>query len=136
MRLSNLNSDLFGMEAQSRRTNDKPEAAALVEVLLALKSHSAVAWVERMNSGAARIGNRFVRFGFPGCPDVLGQLRDGRVLACEVKAAKGKLRPEQSIFLDRVRGAGGVAFVARNCRDVLRELSINLNLQEICNDQT
>lgn len=110
------------MAVQPKRTNARPEAAALHEVLLALKAHPAVSWAERMNSGAARIGNRFVRFGFPGCPDVLGQLRDGRVLACEVKAAKGKLRPEQSVFLDRVRGAGGVAFVARNCNDVLNQL--------------
>jgi hypothetical protein len=120
--LSALSLDLFGMEVPTKRTYGRPEAAALTEVLLALKSHPAVSWAERMNSGAARIGNRFVRFGFPGCPDVLGQLRDGRVLACEVKALKGKLRPEQSIFLERVRGAGGVAFVARNCNDVIREL--------------
>ena len=112
------------MEVLTTRTNDRPEAAALTEVLMALKSHPAVAWAERMNSGAALIGDRFVRFGFPGCPDVLGQLRDGRVLACEVKAAKGRLRPEQSIFLDRVRGAGGMAFVARNCNDVLRALMV------------
>lgn len=111
------------MAVTSKRTNNKPDAAALAEVLLALRSHPAVCWSERMNSGAARIGNRFVRFGFPGCPDVLGQLRDGRVLAIEVKSSKGRLRPEQSIFLDRVHGAGGVAFVARNCLDVLTQLN-------------
>lgn len=122
------------MAQPSRRTNDRPEAAALCEVLMALKAHPAVAWCERMNSGAARIGGRFVRFGFTGCPDVLGQLRDGRLLGVEVKAAKGKLRPEQSVFLERIRGSGGVAFMARDCRDVLRELSINLKKQEVCNE--
>ena len=115
--------DLFGLEQQPKRIYDKPEAAALVEVLKALNTHPAVAWVERMNSGAARIGSRFVRFGFKGCPDVLGQLRDGRLLGVEVKAKTGRLRPEQTIFLERIRGAGGVAFVARDLRDVLRELS-------------
>ena len=115
--------DLFGLEQQPRLTHDRPEAAALVEVLKALRAHPAVAWVERMNSGAARMGARFVRFGWPGCPDVLGQLRDGRLLGVEVKAPTGKLRPEQSVFLERIRGAGGVAFVARDCRDVLRELA-------------
>jgi len=115
--------DLFGMEVSEKRTNSKPEAAALCEVLKALNARPAVAWAERMNSGAARIGGRFVRFGFTGCPDVLGQLRDGRIVACEVKAKTGRLRPEQSVFLDRVRGAGGVAFVARNCLDVFRELN-------------
>ena len=33
-----------------------------------------------MNSGAAKVGNRFIRFGITGCPDVLGQMRDGRLL--------------------------------------------------------
>ena len=115
--------DLFGLEQQPKRIHDKPEAAALLEVLKALNTHPAVAWCERMNSGAARIGSRFVRFGFKGCPDVLGQLRDGRLLGVEVKAKTGRLRPEQTIFLERIRGAGGVAFVARDLRDVLRELS-------------
>lgn len=114
--------DLFGLEQQPKRTNDGKESAALVEVLQALKAHPAVAWCERMNSGAARIGARFVRFGFKGCPDVLGQLRDGRLLGVEVKGPTGKLRPEQSVFLERIRCAGGVGFVARDCRDVFCEL--------------
>ena len=70
---------------------------------------------------------RFVRFGFKGCPDVLGQLRDGRLLGVEVKAKAGRLRPEQADFLERIRGAGGVAFVASDLRDVLRELSTHTN---------
>ena len=65
---------------------------------------------------------RFVRFGWPGCPDVLGQLKDGRLLGCEVKGPAGRLRPAQVVFLERIRAAGGVAFTARDCRDVLREL--------------
>lgn len=116
--------DLFGDDLPLVRTNAKPEAAALVEVLITLRAHPMVAWCERMNSGVARIGGRFVRFGWPGCPDVLGQLKDGRLLGVEVKAEKGKLRPEQTLFLERIRGAGGVAFMARDCRDVLRELDV------------
>lgn len=115
--------DLFGLEQQTKRTNAKPEAAALCEVLKALRAHPAVVWCERMNSGAAKVGNRFIRFGFTGCPDVLGQLRDGRLLGVEVKAPKGTLRPEQAVMLSRIAGAGGVAFVAHDCRDVIRELS-------------
>lgn len=114
--------DLLGDDLPRVRTNAKPEAAILVEVLKTLRAHPMIAWCERMNSGAARIGKRFVRFGFRGCPDVLGQLKDGRLLGVEVKAAKGKLRPEQAVFLERIRAAGGLAFVARDCCDVLREL--------------
>ena len=117
--------DLFGMERTPPRILDRKEAAALVEVLQALRTHPAVAWCERMNSGAARMGARFVRFGWPGCPDVLGQLKDGRLLGVEVKGQAGKLRPEQAVFIGRIRAAGGVAFLARDCRDVLRELENN-----------
>jgi hypothetical protein len=49
-------------------------------------------------------------------------LKDGRLLGVEVKGPKGKLQPEQRVFLGRIREAGGVAFVARDCRDVLRKL--------------
>ena len=114
--------DLLGDALPVVRKNDRPEAAALVEVLKALTAHPAVSWCERMNSGAVRIGKRFVRFGWKGCPDVLGQLKDGRLIGVEVKAAKGKLRPEQAVFLERIRCAGGVAFMARDCRDVFCEL--------------
>lgn len=115
--------DLLGdTTTPTKRTNDRPEAAALCEVLKALNAHPAVAWCERMNSGAARVGGRFVRFGFVGCPDVLGQLTDGRLLGVEVKASTGKLRPEQAVMLERIAGAGGVSFVAHDCRDVFNQL--------------
>ena len=76
-----------------------------------------------MNTGAAKVEGRFIRFGFKGCPDVLGQLKDGRLLGVEVKAQAGRLRPEQALFLERIRCAGGVAFVARDCRDVREQLN-------------
>ncbi|OIN91496.1 MAG: nuclease [Comamonadaceae bacterium CG1_02_60_18] len=115
--------DLLGDAiSPTKRTNDRPEAAALIEVLKALRAHPAVCWCERQNTGAAKVGNRFIRFGWPGCSDVIGQLRDGRFLACEVKSPTGHLRPEQAIFLERIRSAGGVAFVARDCLDVFAAL--------------
>ena len=46
-------------------------------------------------------------------------------MGCEVKGPTGKLRPEQALFLDRSRAAGGVAFMARDFHDVLRELQGN-----------
>ena len=41
----------------------------------------------------------------PGCPDVLGQLKDNRLLGVEVKSRTGKRHPEQSIFLERINAA-------------------------------
>ena len=113
---------MFGFEVATARTNERPEAAALVEVLKALRHHPAIAWAERQNTGAAQVGGRFVRFGWRGCSDVIGMLKDGRLLAVEVKAPSGKLRAEQAEFLSLVRRFGGVAFVARNVANVISEL--------------
>jgi hypothetical protein len=107
--------DLFVMEQQASRINDVYEATALVKVLMVLKAHAAVALVERMNTGVARIENRFIRVYWPGCFGVLGQLRDGRFSALEVNAPDGKLRPKKIKFLERIHGAGGVGFVVRGC---------------------
>ena len=36
--------DLFGLETPVKRSNERAEAAALVEVLKALRAHPAVVW--------------------------------------------------------------------------------------------
>ena len=130
-----MSADLFGFESPTTgRTNNRPEAAALAEVLRVLRHHPAAAWVERQNSGVARIGGRFVRFGWAGCSDLLGMMQDGRLLAVECKAPAGKVRAEQAEFLSLVRRFGGVAFVARDCRDVLRELPVIGEGSTLCRD--
>jgi penicillin-binding protein-related factor A (putative recombinase) len=48
-----------------------------------------------------------------GVSDILG-LHEGRFFALEIKSAKGKLSPEQVLFLDDVRSRGGVALVIRS----------------------
>ena len=122
-----MSADMFGFEtAPAKRTNDRPEAAALLEVLKVLRHHNAVAWCERQNTGAAKVGKRFIRFGWRGCSDLIGMLKDGRLLAVEVKAPSGKLRAEQAEFLSLVRRFGGVAFVARNAANVFSELGKDL----------
>ncbi len=104
------------------------EADVLSAVLQALALHPRVAWAQRMNSGAGRIlrkggVSQFMRFGFPGCPDVLGQLRDGRVLAVETKRPSGEPTREQKAFLDCVNANGGLALVARSADDVWKALA-------------
>lgn len=92
------------------------EAAALVEVLKALKTHPAVCWANGMISGAVRMGGQFVRFGFRGCPVVLGQLKDGRLLGVKVKGPADRLRAEQAVFLDHVSAYGGGIRGVRSAR--------------------
>ena len=116
--------DLFILEASPKVNSVKPlEADSLREVMQALKKHDLVAWCERQNTGAAKVGGRFIKFGWRGCSDLLGQLKDGRLLAVECKRLKGgKLSTEQTHFIDMVNQIGGCAFVATNLHDVLKNL--------------
>ena len=77
----------------------------------------------RINSGgiAASYGGkrRFVKFNdTPGVSDLLVCLH-GRFVAIEVKRPKGsKILPDQLAFLDSIRQAGGIAFIAKSIEDV------------------
>ena len=78
-----------------------------------------VAWAERMNTGAINIPvpggkDRFIRFGFPGCSDIIGMLKDGRFLAVEVKSATGRATEAQEAFLSQVATYSGVAGIVRS----------------------
>lgn len=105
-----------------------PESAVLAACIALCKVHPRVAWAERMNTGAARYHNaagreRFVMFGFKGLSDILGQMRDGRLLAVEVKAPGGRIRPDQERFIAKVAGNGGVAVIVFSVDQLLRVLN-------------
>ena len=106
---------------------EAPESAILSAVLKRLRLHPKVHWVERMNSGAGQLkfadggASQWIRFGWRGAPDIVGQLKaeyGGVILCVECKTRTGRLRPEQEMFLNQVRCGGGVAFVARSQDDV------------------
>jgi hypothetical protein len=100
-------------------------------ILRALRLDRRVAWVQRFNTGAhvteetranGKAKRRFIRYAFPGCADLLGQLRDGRFLAVEVKTPTGRLSGTQQAFLATVSRHGGVALVARSLEDLRQQL--------------
>ena len=108
------------------RSLEPSHGEALASVLAYLAHCPAVAWAHKMNTGAhvqsgfddrGRKVRRFIRYGFPGLSDVIGQLRDGRFLAIEIKVKRDKLSPEQADFLAQVNAAGGLAFVAHGIDD-------------------
>lgn len=97
-----------------------PEAAILRACLRACGLHRAVAWACRMNSGAVRIDERFVRFHtMPGMSDIIGQMMDGRFLALECKRHGKHPTPDQARFLALVRGSGGVAACVTSAQDTI-----------------
>lgn len=78
----------------------------------------------RVNSGGRRMGRVFVWFynlffdgkeqKGKGVSDIIGQLRDGRFFALEVKRPGEKPTEEQAVFLSMVNDAGGVSGVVCN----------------------
>lgn len=106
-----------------RKQNRHVEGDIQSAVVAYLKMRPDVAWVHRFNTGAVKLQDRwgkirFVRFAFKGCSDILGQMKDGRFLAIEVKSPSGRLSAAQSAFLDMVIGNKGVAGVVRSVDDV------------------
>jgi hypothetical protein len=85
-------SDLFGLAQQQPRALDRKEAAALVRVLTALRRHPAVAWVERIDSGAVRIGGRLQRRACQACASIAAEHNGRRRFAGPVRNPQG-LRP-------------------------------------------
>lgn len=94
------------------------ERDILGQILEYLPYAKSVAWFARMNSGAYQVDSRFIRFGFKGCSDIIGQLKDGRFLAIEVKRPGGLPTPDQINFMLKVARHKGVAFVAQSLADV------------------
>jgi hypothetical protein len=74
----------------------------------------------RVNSGAMKIGGRYVKFNDkPGCSDSLVCLPGGRFLALEVKRlgadkTAAKRKAEQRAFLDEIVKAGGLGLIVRS----------------------
>lgn len=89
-----------------------------------LAHHPKVAWCCRVNSGMLQLDeDRFIRFNTKrGMSDIIGQMRDGRFLAVEVKREGAVLLEHQEDFLNEVRANGGIAFVARSIDDCIAAL--------------
>lgn len=96
-------------EMRSSRSIIAPERAELKTCLQYLQTHPRVSWVSRINSGAYKDENRYIRFGFKGCADIIGMLKGGRFFAFEVKRKGGRLTYYQAGFLAKVNKDGGIA---------------------------
>ena len=107
------------------------EAQILAWILRYLHIAPNVAWAHRFNVGAHAIhevlpggkqSRRYIEYAFPGCSDILGQMKDGRFLAIEVKSKNGRATDDQKAFLQNVRDNNGIAILARSVDDVVNEL--------------
>ena len=100
----------------------KPKEGDTVRAILQfLALHHIPAW--RVNTGATKIGGRFLRFGAVGMADIVGVIPStGQFLAIEVKSRTGKPTLAQLDFLGTINESQGIGFVARSVADVLEVL--------------
>ena len=109
------------LHAGMSRASESEIQAAILEYL---ERCSSVAFAHRQNTGQTKYTDRhgeerWVRYGWVGCSDIIGFMTDGRFLAIECKSARGTSTPEQVAFLQAVHAAGGVAILARSVDDVI-----------------
>jgi len=117
--------------AASQLASSILERDVLAAVKKFLRLHPKVAWVERINSGAQTIDanriyngrRRYIKYGFIGCSDIIGQLKDGRFLAVECKRPGGHLTPAQRNFIALVINWNGVAGCVSNVDEAERLLA-------------
>ena len=67
------------------------------EILDYLDEIGCTAW--RNNSGAIKIGKRFIKFGLKGSPDIIGYNQKGRFIGVEIKIGTDQLSIEQTNFI-------------------------------------
>jgi len=79
-------------------------------------------FVWRQNSGAMKVGRRYIKFGLTGQADISGLLQGGRRLEIEVKTKAGVLSLEQVAFGARINALGGLWFVARSVDEAIAKV--------------
>jgi hypothetical protein len=111
----------FRLTGASRAAISAAHTSLVNACLWYLKAHRVPA--HKMNSGAIKGKHgRFVRFGFPGCPDIVGILPGGKFLGVEVKTGTGRLNADQIVFKGVVEDSGGVFVLVRALGDLERAL--------------
>jgi len=105
----------------------KPEQQLTHQVMTWLGLRNILAYRTR-NTGTIVHGPRGVVFGRDryfrqqrGCADILAW-KAGHAYAFELKAPKGRVRPEQAEWLQRFAAAGGTACVVRSLEEVAAAL--------------
>mgnify|MGYP002860351187 CR=1 FL=1 len=105
-------------------TKGMKESAVLDQCLVYLKAKGLYVW--RNNTGAVRVGRRFIRFGYVGSSDILGITKDGRFLAVECKREKGGvLSDAQKEFIAEINRNGGVAVCVHSVMELVQKLAEN-----------
>lgn len=76
---------------------------------------------------AIRVPTRPAQLAPPGCPDIIGFLRDGRFLGVECKLAGSHPNDDQRVFLGAIATTGAVALVVHTVEELEDDIKRNLS---------
>lgn len=109
------------IDAIHRHRDPRPlEKDVLADILKTLRSDPRIGYVWRQNSGVFREGERYIRSGPKGMPDLCGVLLGGKAFFIEVKRdAKSQPEPHQAERLGQLRSIGAIAGVAWSVESAL-----------------
>jgi hypothetical protein len=85
------------------------ESKLQTDIMNMLLNHELVSWAYVTSAGGFRVKGGYITVGFKGLSDIIGQLKDGRLFAIEVKLPGKTPTPEQLGFIETVNSANGVA---------------------------
>lgn len=106
----------LGRRTSRARRGPTPEGAILQTIKHGLRARGVPFW--RIGVGGVTMGERFVKLGDAGLPDLVALVPGRGAVFLEVKAPSGRLSREQVAFRDACRRAGANHVVARSWEDV------------------
>lgn len=76
------------------------------------------------NTGTVKGEGRFQKYGFPGSPDILGILPDGKYLGIEVKTGKALQNKNQKKFEKKIKENNGEYWIIHSMEELNGKLAI------------
>lgn len=105
---------------RQRKPSGKPLERDVVRAVMdMLRRHPKVGFVHRLQSGLLDQGERMIRVGSVGMPDLCGVLKGGRAFYIEIKTADGVVTDAQNHMIDILQHAGAACGIARSVEQAL-----------------
>lgn len=103
-----------------KKSKKGPEAVIQRDIISAVKLHRCNIYRENVGMAQTKSGNK-IRFGIRGFPDLFGFKWDnGKMFFIEVKAPKGRIRPDQIAFHQELMHRHAIHGIARSVDDALK----------------
>jgi len=83
-------------------------------------------FAKRVNTGGVPVWDKNKKFKCfrpspnKGIPDIIGCTKEGKMIACEIKAKGGRISEEQQNFINEVIKRKGIGIIAYSIEDLIK----------------